>query len=152
MPRQLLPRITRLVIKQRFSKDRVAWRALINTVIVSSRMNAKEGRLPLSVNNVSLCNFSPTQPPTLALRSSNWSWTDNALCPSHQYQFTAFHAICSNRANTGTFQMQDGNDMEEATGEKQNCSTIYSQNKHTQEASGRKPEADVCVFLVCPAN
>lgn len=53
---------------------------------------------------------------------------------------------------TGTFQMQDGKDMEEATGEKQNCSTIYSQNKHTQEASGRKPEADICVFLVCPAN
>lgn len=39
--------------------------------------------------------------------------------------------------------MQDAKDMEEATGEKQNCSTIYSQNKHTQEASGRKPEADV---------
>lgn len=48
--------------------------------------------------------------------------------------------------------MQDGKDMEEATGEKQNCSTIYSQNKHTQEASGREPEADICVFLVCPAN
>lgn len=31
--------------------------------------------------------------------------------------------------------MQAGKDRMGATGEKQNCSTIYSQNQHTQEAS-----------------
>lgn len=46
MPRQLLPHITRLVIKQRFSEHRVAWRALINTVIVSLCMNAKSRKTP----------------------------------------------------------------------------------------------------------